>query len=164
MQITCPGCHSRFLLPEGLKDGVSLRCSVCGTVFPLERQAEAAQAPAEAAPEGPKAPGGLIAPPTPNGPPAPTPPARPGGAGVVPSPAFCTLPSPVRGPAEAVWRGLKTRAGRRFPAPLRNWRKKSPEPSHCVGGFRGFARLRNSTPLTGPPGADEDEIPSAAFL
>ncbi len=33
MQVTCPGCHSRFLLPRGVDAGTRLRCSVCRTEF-----------------------------------------------------------------------------------------------------------------------------------
>ena len=35
MTVTCPGCLSRFKLPEGVQPGARLRCSVCGTVFAL---------------------------------------------------------------------------------------------------------------------------------
>ncbi len=40
MQVTCPGCHSRFVLPDGVKDGARLRCSVCKEVFVFERPKE----------------------------------------------------------------------------------------------------------------------------
>ena len=51
MQVTCPGCQSRFKLPEGVQPGARLRCSVCGTIFALPGDAEA-QEPATPAPEG----------------------------------------------------------------------------------------------------------------
>ena len=50
MQVTCPGCQSRFKLPEGVQPGARLRCSVCGTIFALPGDAEA-QVPATPAPE-----------------------------------------------------------------------------------------------------------------
>ncbi len=34
MEVVCPGCHSRFLLPQGVRAGTRLRCSVCRTEFP----------------------------------------------------------------------------------------------------------------------------------
>ena len=43
MQVTCPGCNSRFLLPDGVKDGARLRCSVCKKVFTFEAPREKAQ-------------------------------------------------------------------------------------------------------------------------
>lgn len=45
MQVTCPGCHSRFVLPDGVKDGSRLRCSVCKEVFVFERPKEEPSAP-----------------------------------------------------------------------------------------------------------------------
>ncbi|MBR4746318.1 MAG: zinc-ribbon domain-containing protein, partial [Desulfovibrio sp.] len=51
MQVTCPGCQSRFKLPEGVQPGARLRCSVCGTIFALPGDAEA-QEQAVPAPEG----------------------------------------------------------------------------------------------------------------
>lgn len=39
MQVTCPGCQSRFLLPQGVKNGARLRCSVCRTEFSYEAPA-----------------------------------------------------------------------------------------------------------------------------
>lgn len=38
MQVTCPNCKSCFRLPVGLKDGVQLRCSVCGNIFTYDLQ------------------------------------------------------------------------------------------------------------------------------
>ncbi|MDO5536456.1 MAG: DUF3426 domain-containing protein [Desulfovibrionaceae bacterium] len=38
MQVTCPGCRSRFLLPAGVKNGTRLRCSVCRTEFCYEEE------------------------------------------------------------------------------------------------------------------------------
>ena len=46
MQVSCPGCHSRFVLPDGVKDGSRLRCSVCKEVFVFERPEEEPAAPA----------------------------------------------------------------------------------------------------------------------
>ncbi|MBO4684559.1 MAG: zinc-ribbon domain-containing protein, partial [Desulfovibrio sp.] len=51
MQVTCPGCQSRFKLPEGVQPGARLRCSVCGTIFALPGDAEA-QEQAVPAPAG----------------------------------------------------------------------------------------------------------------
>ncbi|MBO4313296.1 MAG: zinc-ribbon and DUF3426 domain-containing protein [Desulfovibrio sp.] len=37
MEVKCPGCSSRFNLPDTVaKPGVKLRCSVCSKVFPLQ--------------------------------------------------------------------------------------------------------------------------------
>lgn len=47
MEVTCPGCQSRFLLPDGVKPGVRLRCSVCKTEFVFEEPRSAADSPAE---------------------------------------------------------------------------------------------------------------------
>lgn len=47
MEVTCPGCQSRFLLPDGVKPGVRLRCSVCKTEFVFEEPRPAADSPAE---------------------------------------------------------------------------------------------------------------------
>ena len=70
MQVTCPGCQSRFRLPEGVQPGTRLRCSVCGAVFALPGESEA-QAPLDAAaPEGSSA-GQAEAPASPNRVPAP---------------------------------------------------------------------------------------------
>ena len=70
MQVTCPGCQSRFRLPEGVQPGTRLRCSVCGAVFALPGESEA-QAPLDAAaPEGASA-GQAEAPASPNRVPAP---------------------------------------------------------------------------------------------
>lgn len=53
MQVQCPSCHARFILPEGVKEGALLRCSKCKEVFPLTSPEEApAEAPeTRAAPE-----------------------------------------------------------------------------------------------------------------
>ena len=53
MQVTCPGCSSRFVLPDGVKDGARLRCSVCKEVFVFERPKEEAQPPLPDKPQGP---------------------------------------------------------------------------------------------------------------
>lgn len=53
MQVTCPGCNSRFVLPDGVKDGARLRCSVCKEVFVFERPKEEAQPPLPDKPQGP---------------------------------------------------------------------------------------------------------------
>ena len=44
MEVKCPKCSSRFNLPDNLvKDGVSLRCSICRHVFVLELAGKADQ-------------------------------------------------------------------------------------------------------------------------
>lgn len=48
MQVQCPSCRARFILPEGVKEGALLRCSKCKEVFPLTAPEEAA-GPAAAA-------------------------------------------------------------------------------------------------------------------
>lgn len=49
MEVKCPHCDSRFNLPDTIKPGAKLRCSVCESVFTLPSPDEAAKA-APAAP------------------------------------------------------------------------------------------------------------------
>ena len=42
MQVQCPACHARFILPDGVQEGALLRCSRCKEVFPLTMPEEAA--------------------------------------------------------------------------------------------------------------------------
>lgn len=55
MEIVCPQCTSRFVLPDDrVKQGVRLRCSVCKTVFALESPQTAVSAPPDAIEPFPK--------------------------------------------------------------------------------------------------------------
>ncbi len=53
MQVQCPSCRARFILPEGVKEGALLRCSKCKEVFPLTAPAPAAAAQASMPKEDP---------------------------------------------------------------------------------------------------------------
>ncbi len=50
MEIQCPQCSSRFTLPDSVKEGAKLRCSVCSTVFPLQKNAPEPEPEPEPAP------------------------------------------------------------------------------------------------------------------
>ncbi|MBQ7606483.1 MAG: zinc-ribbon and DUF3426 domain-containing protein [Desulfovibrionaceae bacterium] len=46
MEIQCPQCSSRFTLPDSVKEGAKLRCSVCSTVFLLKKEENPQSEPA----------------------------------------------------------------------------------------------------------------------
>lgn len=57
MEITCPGCSSKFNLPDNLaKPGAKLRCAVCKNVFQLPGGARPVQPPSPPSPPPPPPP------------------------------------------------------------------------------------------------------------